>query len=121
MGEDKKVAVAYLPQSTAAMVMRKTLLDLAPYAYHPINPVKHPENLYGVGCEDARLCLTVHDQVLLNVRQSKLYDVARHVKAVMTRPWPELGGLSIGCEISYGRNWAEASSVNPDGMRVLEV
>lgn len=100
-GEDAKRAVAFLPQSTASAIQSEVLLRLA---------------------ERIRewLRLIIHDSFLCEAREDAALDTAKVLGEEMLNPIPELGGLTIGVEISVGRNWAPwHAEHNPDGMQVI--
>lgn len=86
-GEDAKSAVAFLPQSTAAGIIRRTLMALRSYV------------------EGGQLVLIVHDSALFEVPRADAARVAAEVRQVMTAPIPELESLTIGVEAKMGPCW----------------
>lgn len=67
--------------------------------------------------DSVRLCVTVHDSILLEVREDLVNDVAALVKQVMYFPEPELYGFDIDmagvplkADIEVGRSWGELVS-----------
>lgn len=90
-GEANKV-LAFLPQSTAAGMLRETLLHVA----------ELQERLASFS-----LLVPVHDAILLEVREEDATEVATRVREVMEREWPELNGLSIKVDVKQGKNWGE--------------
>lgn len=101
LGTDAKRAIAFIPQSDASAIQTEILLTLA---------------------QDPRVLpwmrLIVHDNLVLEVSGEQQGYAVETVQQVMTRPWPELGGLDVGVEIKVGRNLAPFDAVeNPDGMR----
>jgi DNA polymerase-1 len=80
----------YLPQSTAADVLLGSLVQLG--ASLP---------------EGARLVLTVHDSIMAECSPEQQEQVTNLLRAIMERPIPELGNVSIPVKIHAGRNWSE--------------
>jgi DNA polymerase family A len=101
LGDDAKRAIAFRPQNSASMI--QDLFIEALWA-SPIEPW---------------LRLPVHDSLLAVVPLEHAHDAAKTMQSVFTTPILELGGLSIGAEISMSReggNWAPRSDLNPLGM-----
>lgn len=104
LGEDAKRAVAFLPQSEASSIQDLVLLQLA------ANPAI---------AELPRLL--IHDSIVLEAPESLVNDAARTLEAAMVAPIPQLAGLTIGCQLTVGRNFAPFDPEgNPDGMRTGE-
>lgn len=102
-GDDAKRAIAFLPQSTASAIQDVYIEALwqTPLASWCVLPV--------------------HDDLLSYVPQSEAAAAAATLQRIFTMPIPELGGLSVGAEISMsavGGNWAPRSDSNPTGMEV---
>ena len=96
-GTDSKRVVAFLPQSSAAAIMRDTLLLVGQSEWRPYTPA----------------ILSIHDSVCLAVPDDDA-TVGRAVTWLadtMTRPIPELGGLRIGCEVKVGKSWDDMHKV----------
>jgi len=89
-GEEANKALAFLPQSTAAGMLRETLLRV--------------HNLPGCG-EVFFPLVPIHDALLLEVREAYVAEVREQIRAIMERPWEELGGLSIKVDAKVGQNW----------------
>jgi len=103
LGDDAKRAIAFVPQSDGSAIQTEDLLTLA-----------------GMPELEPYLRLIIHDSVVLEVPEAEALGVARVVHAIMTRPRPELGGLTIGAEVKAGYNlgeWDERD--NPEGMKEL--
>ncbi len=90
--EEANKALAFLPQSTAAGMLREALIQLA--------------DLPGEG-ETFHLLVPIHDAVLIEVKRERLEIVARQVKAVMQQKWKQLNDLSIEVDVKWGESWAE--------------
>lgn len=89
-GTDANRCVAFLPQSSAGAFMKDNVAILAKTKFFPL-----PAN--GL----------VHDSYCLNVWPKDVDEAVAVLKSTLTRPIPELGGLTIGCEIKVGPNWDE--------------
>ena len=89
-GEANKV-LAFLPQSTAAGMLRETLLRVADLQEQ--NPFW--------------MLVPVHDAILLEVQEEAAVEVSTRVREIMERPWAELNGLSIKVDVKQGLNWGE--------------
>jgi hypothetical protein len=88
-------ALAFLPQSSAAAMMRETILKLV--------------QLPGYG-QFFWLLVPVHDSLLLEVREDKLAEVREMVRELMEQPWLELEGLRVETEAKVGTNWGEMAA-----------
>ncbi len=91
LGDEANKCLAFLPQSTAAGMLRDVvsrLPELPGYgeSWHPLVPI--------------------HDALLLEVLQGEVPVVTSSVQALMEKKWDELNGLSIPVDIKYGSNWA---------------
>jgi hypothetical protein len=87
-GEDACRAIAYVPQSDASAIQTEILLSLPNWMRYSLR-------------------LIVHDSILLEVPTTALKEFADELRKRMTQPFPQLGGLSIGCELKTGPNWGE--------------
>lgn len=72
----------------------------------------------------------IHDSILCEVPDAKVEHAKRVLQRVMTRPVQELPcpqewnlgtHLSIGVSIKVGRNWANWSEQNQEGMKTVEL
>jgi DNA polymerase I-like protein with 3'-5' exonuclease and polymerase domains len=89
--EEANEALAFLPQSTAAAMLRWVIVELG-----------RMENEY-----DFELLIPIHDAIIVQTSPSNVKRVIAAVKAVMEREWPELRGLSIKVSTKVGnKNWA---------------
>jgi hypothetical protein len=101
----------YPMQSTAADMMYDALIELE--AQLP---------------KGAELCLTVHDEVVLNVAKDVVREAWNCVKEVMERTWPQIveasaypevvrsfypNGWFCPADVHIGRNWKQAKSKDP--------
>lgn len=94
LGEEANEALSFLPQSTAAAMLRWVLVELG-------------EKEEEVGYE---LLIPIHDAVLLQTTPANVPKVVAFVKGVMEREWPELSGLKIEVSIKrckLGESWAK--------------
>lgn len=92
LGEEANEALAFLPQSTAASMLRWTLVEL------------------GEGEEEGafELLIPIHDAIILQCDPEREEGVTSFVKSVMEREWPELNGLSIGVSVKRTtKAWSE--------------
>lgn len=55
----------------------------------------------------ARVLLTVHDSMALNVPKRNLLTTAQFLYDNAERPIPEMNGFVIPCELKWGPNWAD--------------
>ena len=92
-GPDAKEALAFLPQSTAAGIIKEAMLEIAQTTYYA-----------------KAMSLQVHDSLLFEVPKDQdfCYRVA-WLAMKMSQPIPELNGLTIGVEVKVGSNWGEMS------------
>jgi DNA polymerase I-like protein with 3'-5' exonuclease and polymerase domains len=85
-GKEANECLAFLPQSTAAAMLREALLDLI-----------DAEEEVGF-----KVLAPIHDSILLSSPPEKREEVKTLVKKVMERPWRELGGLMVEVEGKVG-------------------
>jgi hypothetical protein len=88
-GDDAKRAIAYLPQSSASAIQDIYVLKMWE------TPLKE------------WLRMIVHDSCLAIVPEAELDNASRIMYNTMSSPIPELGGLEIGVEVKWGKNWGE--------------
>lgn len=99
MGDDAKRAVAFRPQSDASAIQTEIVLSWTPELLEFLR-------------------LLVHDATISEVPyDSRLEERLGQIYQSYVQPWGQLGGLSIGAEVSWGLNAGKQSKVNPDGMR----
>lgn len=88
-GGDGPSAVAFLPSSIVAAVMKEVMLQLWEM-------------------EAGRYMIwQVHDDLKFDVPEDRVEVVREQVRAVMTQPWPQLNGLQFGVEITVGDSLAD--------------
>jgi len=86
-GKEANEALAFLPQSTCAAMLRWCLVELGTMA--------------GEGTDFA-LLVPIHDAILVEIREGMVEHYMETIRAVMERPWPELGGLRVEIEAKVG-------------------
>lgn len=91
-GKEANEALAFLPQSTGAGILRETILLI--------------DEMWGER-EDRFMLIPCHDSIVFEIRDDVLFEVLSEIKKVMERPLPLLGGLTIDVEIKYGPSWRE--------------
>jgi DNA polymerase-1 len=91
LGSEARKALAFLPQSTAAGMLRATLGNLP--------------RLPGY-CRDWYPLVPIHDAIVLEVPEGQDERWVPPVRALMEKDWAELGGLSIKTDVKIGSNWA---------------
>lgn len=87
LGKNAPEAVAFLPQSTGAGMLREVLLTLG----------NHPDE-----GEKFRLLIPTHDSITFEVRIDCVEEVMGLVQKEMERPWEELGGLRVEVDGAIG-------------------
>lgn len=87
-GGDGPSAVAFLPSSIIAFIAKECMLQLW----------KLETGKY--------LVWQIHDELVCDVPVERAEAVAAEMQRIMEQPWPELGGLSIGCEIKISDSMA---------------
>lgn len=90
-GEDAEKVKAYLPANTAFAVKKCAMIRLE-----------------GLGANERfGLFNEVHDSLMYMPIADELEECIKVVVGEMTRPVPELGGLTCGVEVKYGPSWGE--------------
>lgn len=92
LGKEAWEALAFLPQSTGAAMLRATMLRVRSHAD------------YG---SYFWILAPIHDSLLVECLEGKEKATIDIIAAEMTRPWPELNGLSMLVETKSGPNWGE--------------
>lgn len=95
LGKDAKRAIAFLPQSSAGCFARQNIVRIGESPMEPYMPAN----------------ITVHDGYCLVVPKNLVDKAIETLYTVLTRPIPEMGGLTIGCEVEIGDNWGEMEKV----------
>lgn len=129
LGEDAKRCVAFLPQSTAAAIIRLCGLRLfgSPEAREEAFGSRDAfassyigDLYYGV----MPLRAIIHDSFLLEVPEERCEEAItkglaemRRPVAEMPLPWNPSEYLTLDADVKIGANWAPADDTNPDGMR----
>lgn len=89
LGKDGNRAVAFLPQSSAGLFMRRNLVIIGKSEFGPY-----------MGAN-----VSVHDGYCLDVPEALALKATEFLADVLTRPIKEMGGLRIGCEVEVGHDW----------------
>lgn len=129
LGDDAKRAVAFMPQSIAAGVLKEAMLRL----FEPDSPSYIGDAYYG----RTPLRAPIHDSLLLEVPNRVWDRVLAHVYREMLRPIPELPLdwvpadqrlalglgplLSIGVEAKAGQDWQAMSVLTSPTLQELGV
>ena len=87
LGKEASECLAFLPQSTAAAMLREVLVDLGE---HPDEGVKF------------NLLAPTHDSITLEILPAYEREIMVLVRDMMERSWGELGGLSVETEAKVG-------------------
>jgi DNA polymerase I-like protein with 3'-5' exonuclease and polymerase domains len=99
--EDLPAMCAFKPSSTAADIL-----------YDAMDKMHDRLGKLGIPC------LSIHDEVVVDTRHPE--QCAELVRSCMEVPVKQLDEMVIPVDIKVGRNWAEASSDNPEGVRPLK-
>lgn len=87
LGKESSECLAFLPQSTAAAMLRDVLVDLG----------EHPDE-----GNKFNLLAPTHDSITLEFLPAYEKEIMELVRAKMEKSWPELGGLSVETEAKVG-------------------
>jgi DNA polymerase I-like protein with 3'-5' exonuclease and polymerase domains len=60
----------------------------------------------------ARVCITVHDSIVMEVEQSQAYDVARMAKKIMESQPSAGADVPLTAEVEIGQSWGQLVKVN---------
>ncbi len=100
LGKQAKDCLAFNPSSTEAGLMKEIMVWLH----------KNTDLLQW-------LVWMIHDSLVFELPDDLyLYDRLKVISAAMSKPVPQMGGLSIECGVDVGYNWGKRSATNPDGM-----
>jgi DNA polymerase I-like protein with 3'-5' exonuclease and polymerase domains len=102
LGSDANKVVAFYPQSTAAGVIYEASLRL-------VEDAKFATLFYG----KTPIRALIHDSILCEVPENRLEDAYNALHREMTKPVPQLGGLSFGVAVKVGKNWGEMKEFKP--------
>lgn len=100
LGSQANEVLAFLPQSTCAAMLRRTLLQL--------------DRLQS---EHLHILAPIHDSVLFEVREGAIQESVGNIVQCMEAPWAELEGLQVEVEVKVGPSWSEMSPVAPTVLR----
>lgn len=71
------------------------------------------------GCIDgtikAKVVITVHDSIMLEVREENVAEVARQVRAIMLK-WRTLNGVPLAVDFKVGRSWGSLKGYSPESI-----
>lgn len=101
LGREANEALAFLPQSTAAAMMREALLKIAALPGHG---------------KYFWLLISIHDSVLIECLSGMEGQVIREVAEVMEATWPQLDGLKVEVDAKVGRNWSSMQDFKPSPL-----
>lgn len=87
LGREANEALAFLPQSTCAAMLRECLVDLDAHDRHG---------------ELFTLLMPIHDSIVVGSLLGKREETVSIVVEKMQRDWPQLGGLSVEVEWKAG-------------------
>jgi len=117
LGHDAKRAIAFLPQSIAAGILKEAGLQL----FDPEMPHYIGDAFYG----KTPLRALIHDEFFNEVPDAQVDRVIENSVKVMTAPIPQLycpkewgmpEHLSIGVEVKVGQTWDKMEKVKIDGI-----
>jgi len=96
----ERMAINMPIQGTAADIMKLSLIDVH-------NFLEHKYNLEGIFPEkrSVRLLLSIHDEIILEVRHDLVEEVKEEVKKIMENVVQEILPLKVNVDI--GKNWGE--------------
>jgi uracil-DNA glycosylase family 4 len=101
-------SLSFLPQSTGADITFRCLIALLfSRIGWPESKVAQLVNVYKELPRPARIMLQVHDSFVGEAPPDVVDATRAVVEAVMTQPWPELGGFSIPVEWKEGESWGQ--------------
>jgi hypothetical protein len=115
-GEDAKRLIAMQPQSTAASIMKMSLLCMwcGRCDFKDVNFNNIPNEPFGLIGQTLRL--SIHDEILGLVADHHIPHCIDYSREIMEQPWPQLPipaawgmqetHLSIGTEAKTGKCWA---------------
>jgi hypothetical protein len=119
-------------QSGGASLWYRTLLRLHGYDYYApdvdvqwtmplaLNPLVWSPRVHVYGQLYAPFEVYVvtgtYDSFIIECDAQDVEAVAQWLAWTMEQGWPELGGLRIPVELSWGYNWRKASEANPKGL-----
>jgi DNA polymerase I-like protein with 3'-5' exonuclease and polymerase domains len=93
-GEEANEVLAFLPQSTAAGILRECILEFDLHQNEDFFPL-----------------VPIHDSILFEIKSSKLEEYIGLIQKTMTAPVPQLGGLVIDVELKVGPTWGKMKDI----------
>jgi len=103
----ERMAINMPLQGTAADIMKLALVQVQEYLDKnyscrdgacPVS-IKHPLE------RDARILLSIHDEIILEVRNNLVEKISREVKEIMEKVFSEVMPLKV--DVEAGKNWGE--------------
>lgn len=91
----ERIAINMPIQGTAADVLKIAMIDL------------HKELMENYSREEVKMILTVHDELVFEVRDDKLEEVAKLVRDSMENPKGFKLDVPIKVDVEYGQNWGD--------------
>lgn len=88
-GREANEVLAFLPQSTGAGMLRKSLLQVDALPSH--------QQVFD-------LLIPTHDSITIQVREAHLDEVGHQICEIMEQPWAELDGLRVEVDAKWGHN-----------------
>ncbi len=88
IGKEGRECLAYLPHSTCAGMCREVILDLPDVDW-------------------MWLLVPIHDALFLECLEDRVGECVGLLTELMTRKWPQLGGLSVAVEAKVGASWGD--------------
>jgi hypothetical protein len=126
-GEGANAVASQLPQSSGASMWYRTHMRLTGYDYYsqtpwPVPPdtlVWTPEMMYSrlYGGANTSVTTGTYDSFVVETVAENRDLVLNWLVWTMEQSWPELSGLRIPSEGSYGRNWREKCPGNEYGLQ----
>ncbi len=102
--------ISFEPQSTGADVIYRGMIALMYERINwPLEWVKRVVQVIKPLPEPARLLLQVHDELVGECPADLIPEVRATLDLVLGQPWPELNGLALPVNFSFGDNWLEMS------------
>jgi uracil-DNA glycosylase family 4 len=112
-------ALAFLPASTLADVVLRMMIAF--------RPDKFAKEIMQLGINVVadilpgwRMAIQVHDEITFCGPEDTYLEMARRLHAVMTQPWPQLGGFKLGTEVGWStKSWGEVKTINMSHLQEM--
>jgi DNA polymerase-1 len=91
----ERIAINMPIQGTAADIMKFAMIDIDRLLMKRYKP------------EEAKMLLTVHDEMVFEVRDDLVEDLAKAVKEIMEHPTQLKLDVSIRVDTEVGQNWGD--------------